>query len=655
MMTNAVGLAQVRANRLWAREATAAADTLRSMVAGDLIVPLFEAAPFHGDAGYAELEAAVAADPDGAVHELVAEYEALIGANGSVPFLLTVTSAARSTNDGDVDGVEVAVQLQSLPSALDGGDFLRLRALDDAVAAQFKGAIPLRSVLEVASGLAAAVRAAATPGREDAALLRRYSLVVAHNEQEALAKLEHADRVPLTGDSVFVVSRTQLPGVAVSTTDGTLALRPGKISYDPENTKAILEDAQRRATASDAFAAEPAIDAVEQVIGLLQSGDDVRVVDDYRKFYEFTVLTRVLNRALDLQRRPLPADAPIAAAEDEAHSEDVTTALANLDGLTVEAVLEQLPQGFSIQRSVLAAAVTALRAGKHLLLGGPPGTGKTTLAEAISRAVVASNYQVATATADWTTFDTIGGYLPDGGQGLKFTPGVVLRSLRTAGWLIIDEVNRADIDKAFGPLFTVLSGGDGSAGRTSVLPYATEDGPVTIKWASDVDASSSAYTITPSWRLIGTLNVADKASLFRLSFAFLRRFAVIDVPLPDKDVYRSLFEGWLASAGIDDADDLLDGAMAAIDGPVPIGPAIGRDLAEFVAQGVAPTASMAPAFESAADALATAIRLFVVPQYEGQSSAEGEKLVGQVESAAPSIPASTLSELRAALEQVALT
>jgi MoxR-like ATPase len=269
--------------------------------------------------------------------------------------------------------------------------------------------------------------------------------------------------------------------------------------------------------------------------------------------------------------------------------------------------------------------------------------------------VVKSNYHVATATADWTTFDTIGGYLPDSNNGLRFSPGVVLRSLRTAGWLIIDEVNRADIDKAFGPLFTVLSGGEGTSGRSSVLPYATDEGPVVIKWMNALEASSSTYVITPSWRLIGTLNVADKATLFRLSFAFLRRFAVIDVPLPNPDDYRKLFEHWLSPASLPDSAELLAGSLAATSGHIPIGPAIGRDVAEFVVQGVAPTASDAPAFATPLDALAVAIRLFVVPQYEGQPVSDGDDLINRLRDAAPSIPADALNEIRTALQQVALT
>ena len=91
---------------------------------------------------------------------------------------------------------------------------------------------------------------------------------------------------------------------------------------------------------------------------------------------------------------------------------------------------QELPDHMVLPDSVLEEAVTALRAGKHLA-SGPPGTGKSTVAEALCRAVVGNQYEVATGTADWTTFDTIGGYMPSG-DGLEFEPGIVLRCLQRA-------------------------------------------------------------------------------------------------------------------------------------------------------------------------------------------------------------------------------
>lgn len=260
-----------------------------------------------------------------------------------------------------------------------------------------------------------------------------------------------------------------------------------------------------------------------------------------------------------------------------------------------------------------------------------------------------------TATADWTTFDTIGGYIPDEG-GLKFVPGVVMRSLRTNGWLIIDEVNRADIDKAFGPLFTVLSGGEGLAGRASVLPYTTRDGkPVTIEWSSTSNSAEGVFAITPSWRLIGTLNVSDKASLFRLSFAFLRRFAVIDVPLPADHDYRALFIRWFEALGRKDVSAFVELAMAAVSGPVPIGPAIGRDFAQLIVEGLTETASGEPTFSSDEEAVLTAARLLLVPQYEGQPLTSGARLLEIVDELVAPEGQPARSALEAALREVALT
>ena len=160
--------------------------------------------------------------------------------------------------------------------------------------------------------------------------------------------------------------------------------------------------------------------------------------------------------------------------------------------------------------------VTGLLAG-HIVLAGPPGTGKTTLAKLVAKAFKCT-YKIETATADWSTYDVIGGLQPKiTGAGANVSETIapwlghvteavrqcavaVARNLDSpadhpeqAHWLIIDEINRAEIDKAIGGLYTVL-GGD----RSEPLRLWFEQ-----------DARRQALWMPGRFRIIATMNSVE--------------------------------------------------------------------------------------------------------------------------------------------------
>jgi MoxR-like ATPase len=183
-----------------------------------------------------------------------------------------------------------------------------------------------------------------------------------------------------------------------------------------------------------------------------------------------------------------------------------------------------------VDPSVYRQIEAAVNSGKqHLMFYGPPGTGKTTLARWLAGVLNGRNWTLITGSADWSSQDIIGGYQPMAGGTVKFFPGVLLRDFDRP--LIIDELNRCDIDKVIGPLFTVLSG------QSTTLPYRLDAGDAdspqyTILPTAKPDAAEHEYAPGTAWRLIATINSIDKASLYQMSYALSRRFAWIYVDAP---------------------------------------------------------------------------------------------------------------------------
>jgi len=186
----------------------------------------------------------------------------------------------------------------------------------------------------------------------------------------------------------------------------------------------------------------------------------------------------------------------------------------------------------------LELVLSAVGAGRDILLEGPPGTSKTTLLRAITTEWGIPLLFVE-GNADLTPSRLIGHHNParvlrEDYSAENFVPGPLVEAMREGGFLYIEEFNRAP-DDTLNTLLTAM------AERQLTVPRV---GTTTAK---------------PTFRVIASMNPYDNVGTVRLSTSISDRLCRLAVDYQDDAAERGIV---VLRTGLSGADRLVADAVA---------------------------------------------------------------------------------------------
>jgi len=173
------------------------------------------------------------------------------------------------------------------------------------------------------------------------------------------------------------------------------------------------------------------------------------------------------------------------------------------------------------RRRELELVRAALASGAHILLEGPPGTGKSTLLRQVAASRHAE-FVLVEGSAELTPARLVGSFDPalvleQGYRPENFSDGPLVRAMRDGGLLYVEELNRVP-EETINVLLTVMSEGEINVPRLGRVP-ADE-----------------------SFRLVAAMNPYDSVGTSRLSMALYDRTCRIAVGYQDAEHERQIVQ-----------------------------------------------------------------------------------------------------------------